>query len=599
MQLGRAEVEQIEGALKGLQNQDDEREVLRQMKEADVYALDTETVPWKSRNDYFKVPLLGISVSVNGRQATYCTNPEKWHQFLPREGQKVVMHNSKFDLLTLERHGLHIDSSQIEDTKIAAYLINENLFQYNLKSLAQRYLGVQNPMLWEEAENKGKTVDPEVFNEYARNDARYTIQLWNSFSPVLTREGLQKVYRIEKNLVPVLIEVESTGMKIDASKIDYLRALVNRDMRNLEQSIWDCAGREFNINSTDQLGEFLFDDLGLSPQKWTKGGKKGIQKRSTDRESLQFLSDDHKIIESILEYKGYQKLDSAFLKSLPRFLDENNRIHPSFNAQGAKTGRMSCSNPNVQQIPSRTDLGKEIRKAFIPEEGFSLIVADYGAQEMRVLASYLITLAKDYSLAKAIEAGDPHDYTAKAMGQKAGKEIARVVAKMINFGIAYGITNIGLSRRLTAQRYPINEYEAQDFIDLYFQSYPGMDKFFRAVWDQVLTYGYVKNAYGRRRRLGGGSPRELRQAGNYVIQGTSADIVKDSMVSVYRELKTHIPDARIIAQIHDELLIECPDEEAERGKKIVEEMMMQCSVKMPVGMTVDTHIGKSWAEAKG
>jgi DNA polymerase-1 len=594
MMINQLEIVQDMIQLAMLERIGEDQTTLEQIQDAKVYALDTETEHWKNRNGYFKVALEGISASVNGVNAIYSTDPSLWGRFSPRKGQKVVFHNAKFDYRILNENGVHISPDQIEDTMIAAFLVNENMHQFGLKALVQKLLRVEDVKFYEDVSKQGEIVDPEVFAEYARNDARYTIRLWELLKPELMAQGLMRVYETEKRIIPVVIEMERVGMKIDVGKISALRNTVVEAMEEEQKKIYDLAGREFNINSTQQLSDLLYNELGLKVTQYTA---KGVP--SVGADALADLEHAHPIIPLIKNYRGYGKLDSAFLKTLPDFLDENNRIHPRFNQIGPVTGRFSAAEPNVQQIPKRSELGQKIREAFIAEPGYSLVVADYATMEMRVLASYLITAADDNSLADAINSGvDLHTYTAQKMTELSGSDISRTVAKMINFGIAYGITPFGLAGRLRAQGVEISEAEADNYIKIYMKSYPGVPKLFRRVARQCNDYGYVRNLYKRRRRVWAFSARELRQAVNFLIQGSSADIVKDSMHGIDKELRIHAPDSRMIAQIHDELIIEAPDEQAIRVKEIMEEIMTQTNVKLLVPMAVEAKIGKSWAETK-
>jgi DNA polymerase-1 len=323
------------------------------------------------------------------------------------------------------------------------------------------------------------------------------------------------------------------------------------------------------------------------PKQTAKGA------RSVDSESLKEIA--HPLAVKILEYRSIDKLANTFIKVLPKFADENGRIHPEFKPLGAATGRFSCASPNVQQIPGRSELGKAVRRAFICEPGNTLVVADFSQMELRVLAHY----SQDETLLNAYCTGaetDLHTITAQKMFAKEDvtKE-QRGIAKMINFGIAYGITDVGLYRRLTATGIDTTPKECKRFIADYFKTYKGVDKFLKKVKTTIQTRGYVKNLFGRRRRLKGFNAREIRQAQNFIIQATSADLVKRAMVALAGKLPE---GAQLISMIHDELIIECRSDNAEAVLKIVVGVMQDTPEGFTVPMPVDAKIVDCWADAK-
>jgi DNA polymerase-1 len=343
-----------------------------------------------------------------------------------------------------------------------------------------------------------------------------------------------------------------------------------------------------NLNSVAQLKKLLFDDFKIIPSQIKTTPKGNV---SLDKEALQYI--DHPIAKAIIEYKKYYKLQTAFINSLPGHIVKN-RIHAEYNATGTVTGRFSVSNPNMQQVPAHTDLGKQLRNCFIAGRGKKFVVADYSAMELRVLAHY----SRDKTLLDAFKNNkDPHLMTAKKIFNKDvdKKSEERQIAKMVNFGVVYGISSMGLQRRLRALGINKTEGECQHFINLYFQSHPGVKNFLDEVRHVIINRGYVKTLYGRRRRLDGRSGREIRQAGNFVIQGSSADLIKQAMIDIHAELPAN---ARIVAMIHDELVVECKEKDAEKVKDIIKRCMETPKKKLFVPITVDEHIVDRWGDSK-
>jgi DNA polymerase-1 len=580
------------------------------MDKSPEIAIDTETDRITTRKEFFKLKMRGLSVSPNGEDAAYFTDPTEWATHTDLKDKTWIFHNAKFDIPVLERHGL-TNFFNFEDTLIAAHLLDENR-EKKLKTLARYELGIDDPLLFDQADEAGDDIDREIFHSYARNDARYTYQLWKKYKGQLVAQDLLRVYEIEKGIVPVLIDIERKGIRVDLSLLGELKDEVDKSRREVLKKIHEASeGRavtqytifddedsilkqvEGCIRSNAKMAELFYDRLELPAMVLTKKGA-----RSVSKDALAELEDLHPVILHIQEFRGLDKLKSAFLEPLPEFVHEDGRIHPDFNSLGTVTGRMSNRNPNVQQIPSRTELGKKLRRAFAAAPGHSLVVADYSAMEMRILAGYMLKSIGDDSLAKIVLADDPHTITAERMKEKSGREIPRVLAKMLNFGSAYGVTAKGLSTRLTAQGIPISESDADDLITTYFETYPGMKQMFGMIHNLVYSRGYVKNAYGRRRRFDYVNDRALRQAVNFVIQSTAADIVKDAMVRLYMEFKLHLPEAELLGQIHDEILVEVRDEDGEKCKEIMEEVMAMNTHGLPVDMVADAKIAKNWGDAK-
>lgn len=564
-----------------------EEKILNEAIEPLFVALDTETETFDEKRGITprNAKMIGLALCYDGERADYVTDSSMWPLMMP--DQKVVFHNAKFDLGVLERAGLPVPS-EWEDTLIAAHLLDENI-EHGLKDLAKAHLKVSSPLTFEEADRM-RLLDPPVFEEYARNDSRYTFQLWQKFEPQIDAEGLRQVYELEKSLMPVVRQMEAAGMKINLGQLHEMKRLVEDEYNRTQEEIYQHAGCKFDLNSPAKTAAILFDKLGVPQNKNTQGGK-----RSVDRQALKDVRGYHPAVDAILRFREVDKLASTFVNVLPSFADAAGRIHPEFKSLGAKTGRFSCAGPNVQQIPARSELGKQLRKAFIPAEGHKLVVADYSQMELRVLAYY----SKDASLVAAYTSDDDidlHTLTASKMFKKDDvTKQERTIAKMINFGIAYGITAKGLFNRLRPEGHDVTEAECERFIKDYFDSYPGVRQFLNRVEKRIQANGFVRNIFGRRRRLKGCTPRELRQAQNFVIQATAADIAKEAMVRLSKALPE---GARLIAMVHDEFIVECPEEMAEQVKALMVAVMTKTPKGFSIPLGVDAHIGDSWADAK-
>lgn len=553
-------------------------------------ALDTETEIMDFRRGYAGrlVNMIGMSFTYDGEEANYVTNPDEWLEYSPGPENIVIFHNAKFDLAVLARAGLPLPIDW-EDTMIASHLIDENM-EHGLKPLAVQFLGVKDPMTFAEADRM-RLLDPPAFEEYARNDARYTYQLWDLFQPLLEKDGLQRVYQLEKRLVPLVIEMETVGMMLDLPLLKTLGSLVRTEIDKCKQEIYALTGYKFDINSSPKLARVLYDEMEVGCGKTTKGGQ-----RSVDREALEQVRGAYPIVDAVLRYRELEKLANTFIDVLPRHADKMGRVHPEFRSHGARTGRFSCSDPNVQQIPARSELGKKLRRAFIAGPGRKLVVADYSQMELRILAHY----SQDPLLLEAYRGEvtvDLHARTASKMFGKPESGIStqeRIVAKTINFGIAYGITPTGLFNRLRANRIFVSHQECEDYVSDYFHTYVGVKRFLEAVEVAIKKRGWVKNFFGRRRHLRGADKREIRQAQNFIIQATAADITKDAMV----RLRDVLPmGAMIIAQVHDEIIVECDDNQSDGVKKLMVEILQDLP-GLTVPMLATAGIGDNWGEAK-
>ncbi len=552
-----------------------------------MVALDTETERFDKRTGvtHRNAKMIGLSFSYDGQAADYVTDSEAWPMMMPEADETVIFHNAKFDLRVLADAGLPLPA-QWEDTLIAAHLLDET-GKHGLKDLAKQHLGISDPLTFEEADRM-KLIDPERFKEYARNDARYTFQLWQLFKPELERQGLMPIYETEKRLVPLVMAMESAGMKLDAGLLDTLRADVAAEQVRLKAEVYELAGCAFDLNAPAKVAAILYDKLGLKCVKKTDNGQ-----RSVDVEALKELA--HPVAVKLLEFREIDKLANTFVNVLPTFADEHGRIHPEFKSLGAVTGRFSCCDPNVQQIPAKSELGKRLRSAFIAEEGHKLIVADYSQMELRVLAHF----SADPLLLEAYNGAaetDLHTLTAQKMfkQQDVTKE-QRAIAKMLNFGIVYGISATGLFRRLHMLGIKVTLPDCERFIKTYFQTYKEVDDFLKKAARRIKSRGYVQTLHGRRRRLSGKTKREVRQAQNFMIQATAADIFKTALIAVHESLPE---GASIVAQIHDEIIIECPADIAEDVNALTVAAMQQAPDGFKVPMRVDAHIVDRWSEAK-
>jgi DNA polymerase I-like protein with 3'-5' exonuclease and polymerase domains len=556
-----------------------------------LVALDTETEPFDPVRTGRQQParMIGLALSYDGQRADYVTDPTRWPRMMPGRDQTVIFHNAKFDLGVLDRAGL-MRPERWEDTLIAAHLLDEN-GEHGLKPLARKHLGIDDTDTFAEA-NRWRLIDPERFGEYARNDSRYTYRLWQIFEPELERQDLIRVYALEKSLVPVVIDMESAGMQLDVAALSLLGAFVKAEQSRVQQKVYDLAGCRFDLGAPRKVAAILYDKLGLRCPKQTRTGS-----RSVDHEVLKEIAVLHPAAAALLEYRTLDKLASTFIEALPGYADSAGRVRAEYDQLGAKSGRFSARHPNLQQVPARSELGKRLRACFVAAHGCKLIVADYSQMELRILAHY----SKDPLLLEAYtaaEAVDLHAATAARMFGKPVDQISggeRAIAKMINFGLAYGISAQGLSNRLKAQGLNMTEEQCEHSIASYFATYSKVAAFLQSVEQAIKQRGYVRSLYGRRRRLSGQTRREVRQAQNFIIQATAADLCKQAMVSLHAALPA---EAAIVAMVHDELVIECRQEQAEEVRALTVEMMSRRPAGFSVPLKVDASIVDRWSDAK-
>ncbi|MCI5049773.1 MAG: DNA polymerase I [Rickettsiales bacterium] len=507
--------------------------------------------------------------------------------------------NIKYDMLVLSNYDTEL--TPIDDTMLLSYVTAGGLHNHNMDELSERHLGIK-PIAFKEVVGTGKSqlnfsqVALDKACDYAAEDADITLRLHQILKHQLTEDKLAYVYeRIERPLVDVIVDMERQGIKASPEFLKNLSDEFEKDLGVLEKEIYDLAGREFTIGSPKQLGEILFDELGL------EGGKKSSKSGAyaTGAEILEELAaNGHMLPERVLSWRQLSKLKSTYTDSLIKQIHpETGRIHTSFSMAAASTGRLSSSDPNLQNIPIRTEAGKRIREAFIAEEGCKLVSADYSQIELRLLAH----IAEIDVLKQAFKEGaDIHAATASQMfGQpidQIDSELRRK-AKTINFGIIYGISAHGLATRLG-----IGRGEAKEYIDAYFEQYPGIRKYMERTKEYAREHGYVKTEYGRKvhvKDINAKNPNlrafSERAAINAPLQGTAADIIKKAMVDVHQILAEKHPKARLLLQVHDELIVECPEAEAEAVAESLRKTMSSAA-HLSVPLLVEYGIGDNWGE---
>jgi DNA polymerase-1 len=514
-----------------------------------------------------------------------------------------VGHDLKFDAIVLARHGITLRGIGT-DVMLAGYLLEAN-YAHPLEDLAIEHLGYK---ALREEDVCGRGVKSVSFAaialdralDYAGERADISLQLSAKLEPLVRSEGLQRVYdELEHPLIPVLVDIERAGVRIDASALAAQAARIDEELSQRAARIFELSGEEFNINSPKKLSEILFDRLGMRTETIRRTTKTKAQ--STAFEVLEELALTHELPKLILEWRGLQKLKGTYIDALPSLVNpETGRVHTCFNQAVAATGRLSSSDPNLQNIPIRTEIGRDIRRAFIAEAGHVLISADYSQIELRVLAH----LAGEQALIDAFRNGeDIHDRTAlKVFGESSGLNAheLRRRAKIINYALLYGKQAFTLARDIGVPR-----QEAQAFIDAYFAGFPAVRRFIDDLLVQARESGVVTTMFGRRRLVPDLNNRNYqlrgeaeRKAVNFPIQGTAADILKRAMIDVHAALgRVAGGRARMILTVHDELLFETPREAAEETAGTVRTLMEQ-AVTLNVPLDVDVGIGENWKEAK-
>ncbi len=514
------------------------------------------------------------------------------------DGIKKVCQNGKFDISILRSHGIRVKNFYF-DTMLASYVIDPDQ-KHNMDNLAKVYLGYETIPLSDLIGNKknaGKIFDVELekLSEYAAEDADITFRLFAKLKEIIDKEKLQKIaYDIEFPLVEVLEQMERNGVKIDIESLRKFSKELEIKLDELTKQIYSISGATFNINSTKQLQEVLFEKLKLPLSKKTKTGY------STDAKSLEKLRGKHEVIDLLLEYRQISKLKSTYADALPKLINPNTkRIHTTYNQTVASTGRLSSNDPNLQNIPIRSELGKEIRKAFVPtDKNHVILSADYSQIELRIMAA----ISKDPALTEAFRQGeDIHRRTAALVFQVPPDEVTpdmRRKAKEVNFGILYGIGVFGLSSRLGIPR-----AHAKEIIDTYFETFKNVRQFMNDSINFAKEHGYAKTLLGRRRFLrninsGNNVVRQFeeRVAINMPIQGTAADLIKIAMINIHKKMIASNLVSKMALQVHDELVFDVHTDELEKIKTLVKSEM-ENAMQLEVPLIVDIGIGSNWLEA--
>jgi DNA polymerase-1 len=511
-----------------------------------------------------------------------------------------VGQNLKYDIIVLRAAGVRLAGIAF-DTMVASYLLDAGQRNHNLNDLAKRYLNHATIKI-EELIGSGKRqkrmdeVPLEQIVPYAADDALLPLRLRPILAPKLAEAELDDLFaKLELPLIDVLAEMEYQGIKVDVARLGELSRRFGQRMEAIEREIYELAGYRFNIASPKQLQHLLFVEKKLPVQKRTKTGP------STDVGVLETLASQHPLPAKIVEYRHYAKLKGTYVDALPEMVHPlTGRVHASFNQVVAATGRLSSSDPNLQNIPVRSEAGREIRSAFVPgQEGWVLLAADYSQIELRILAHY----SGDPQLCEAFRQDqDIHARVAAEVHNIPLKDVTEAMrrqAKVVNFGVIYGQSATGLARQLG-----IEKAAAAQFIDAYFRRYPGIEEFLVRVLAECRKKGYASTILGRRRAIRGvrenaGRSRNLaeRTAVNTVIQGSAADLIKRAMIAIHQRLQHQRLAARMLLQIHDELIFEVPAEEVTRLAALVVEEMVGAA-KLNVPLKVDVKAGPNWADAR-
>ena len=569
-------------------------------------AIDTETTSLEA----ISARLVGLSFAVEGAKAWYVAVPqeailaqamvEAFRPFYESPTILKVGQNLKYDLTVLASYGICL-ASPMFDTMLAHYLVQPEL-HHNMDYLAEVYLNYETIHIEELIGPRGKKqknmseLAPADICDYACEDADVTLKLRAPLMAALEEDGLTHLFEeIEMPLMPVLAKMERNGVRLDTKALAETGALFNERMQQVEKEIYHLAGHEFSLTSPRQVGIVLFEELKLSDKaKKTKSGQ-----YSTSEEVLEALRSQHPIVGKILDHRGLKKLMSTYIDALPKLINpQTGHIHTSFNQAVTATGRLSSSNPNLQNIPVRGDDGREIRKAFIPEPGCIFFSADYSQIELRVMAH----LSGDEHLIQDFKDGkDIHAATAARIFKKTHEEVTRDErrkAKTANFGIIYGISALGLSERLEMSR-----RESKELIDNYFQTYPQVKDFMTRSVETARAKGFIQTAFGRRRYLPDIHSRNAvvrgyaeRNAVNAPIQGTAADIIKLAMIRIDRRFEQAKLQSKMILQVHDELNFSVRAQELDQVRRIVIEEMEQ-AFSMSVPLVADCGEGSNWLEA--
>ena len=585
---------------------------LERLENAELFAFDTETTSL----DYSKAEIVGVSFAVTPGQAAYVPLAhlytgapdqlnrteilEKLRPLLENPDKAKLGQNLKYDTHVLANHGITLRGIA-HDTMLESYVLNSTATKHNMDDLAKEYLGVTT-IHYEDVAGKGAKQIPfqEVAIEeaapYAAEDADITLQLHQVLMTKLQQHpSLLALYsEIEVPLISVLARIESNGVLIDTAMLSQQSLELASHIVALEQRAHDLAGHTFNLGSPKQIQNILYDEQKIPVIKKTPKGQP-----STEESVLQELALDYPLPKLILDYRSLSKLKSTYTDKLPQQVDDKTgRIHTSYHQAVAATGRLSSSNPNLQNIPIRSEEGRKIRQAFIAPQGYKIVAADYSQIELRIMAH----LSADAGLLKAFSAGeDVHRATAAEVFGVALDQVTtdlRRSAKAINFGLIYGMSSFGLAQQLGLSR-----SQAQSYIDLYFTRYPGVKNYMDSIREQAREQGYVETLFGRRLYLPEIKSRNAarrqyaeRTAINAPMQGTAADIIKRAMIKTDQWLLEDKPDAKMIMQVHDELVFEAAEDQVDHYSAIIRNMMSSAA-DLNVPLIVDIGVGNNWDEA--
>ena len=585
---------------------------LEKLKAAEVFAFDLETTSL----DYMQAEIVGLSFAVKTGEAAYLPVAHCYDGAPPQLDRDAVLaqfkplledpqqaklgQNLKYDMSVLARY--QIDMQGIEyDTMLESYVLDSTASRHDMDTLALKHLAYQT-IHFEDVAGKGAKqirfdqVAIEVAAPYAAEDADITLRLHEKLMPRLQAiPALEKIFReIEMPLLPVLSRMERTGVRLDTGMLKQQSEELATRLQALEQQAYDLAGESFNLSSPKQLQTILFEKMGLPVKSKTPKGQP-----STAESVLQELAHDYPLPKLILEYRSLSKLKSTYTDKLPLQVDaDSGRVHTSYHQAVAATGRLSSSDPNLQNIPVRTEEGRRIRQAFIPEAGYRMLAADYSQIELRIMAH----LSADAGLLRAFAAGeDIHRATAAEVFGVAPDAVSkeqRRSAKAINFGLIYGMSAFGLARQLD-----ISRSEAQEYVDRYFARYPGVKAYMEQTREQARAQGYVETVFGRRLYLPEINARNAmrrqyaeRTAINAPMQGTAADIIKRAMIEMDRVLQTTGMNVRMIMQVHDELVFEVAEDILQESVDIIKNSMAGAA-ELAVPLVVDVGVGDNWDEA--
>ena len=577
---------------------------LKKLAKAKQIVLDCET----DRLDFTTADLVGLSFAVDAGEAAYLPFTHDYDNApsqLDRdaclkklkpilEEKPIIGQHIKFDRNVLVNYDIHINSIE-NDTMMMSYVLDSTATRHNLDDMANHYLNLKTTT-FEEVAGKGvkqltfNKVNLDVASDYAAEDADITLQMYDTIGEHLKKQKtLQKVLKdIELPLIPVLSDMEQKGTVIDSDILNLQSKNLGQRINGLEEQAFSMAGKEFNLSSPKQLQEILFDEMSIPVIEKTPGGQP-----STAESVLQELAKQYELPQVILEHRTLSKLKSTYTDRLPEQISEKTgRVHSTFHQAVTTTGRLSSSDPNLQNIPIKTEEGRMIREAFVAPKGFDLISIDYSQIELRIMAH----LSKDEGLITAFENGeDIHSATAKEVFGSADDQ-ARRSAKAINFGLIYGMSAFGLGKALGVTR-----PEAADYIASYFGKYPGVKIYMDEMKAKAKDQGYVETAFGRRLYLPGIHSGRTRMAAeraaiNAPMQGTAADIMKLAMINMHDYIKGTGKDIHLILQVHDEVIVECPEKDTKTTLKALEQIMTDVT-KLSVPLVVESGVAKNWGKA--